>query len=101
MTEKKKPEKQESIKHLPAIKYLRSTYAPNTDSNDQKAVSTFRMFETREKLQRLRNELQLVKESKVAPEICDLIIGKPRMGRYGSYEGWAKLMLLWIAQAKR
>ena len=73
------------VKLIPTIQYFRKTYAPNSDSSDQKGVGTFKMFEPREKLVRLREELELVKNERVAPNVLDIVIGKHRAQRYEGY----------------
>ncbi|MBX7145048.1 MAG: hypothetical protein K1X79_11400 [Oligoflexia bacterium] len=68
--------------------------------NDQRAVENFIECETREAVNMLRHELQLIVEGKFKEEILDKLVGVKRKVKYGPYQEWAKLMLLWIAGYK-
>ena len=89
------------VTSIPTIKYYRDMYAPASDANDQKGVAAFKMFESMEKVRRLQRELEYVKGGKVSNTVLDKTLGKQRMSRYQDYENWARLMLLWITQAKQ
>ncbi len=88
------------ITAIPTIRYYIKSYATSLGGNDKKACEAFKQYESQEKYRRLQNELTWMKEEKVSIRICDELIGKKRSGRYGSYERWAELMLLWLNQAK-
>jgi hypothetical protein len=88
------------VKFIASIDYFEKLYGRAADGNDQKAVTNFKTFESKEKLRRLQMELQWVKNGKVAETVCNQVIGKKRKAKYQSYNHWAELMLLWIA-AKR
>ena len=102
MAELKKTEKdgKKEIVGIPMLKYFDLTYARGFDGDDQKAADTFKMFESKEKLQSLRLELQWLKEGRVSLKVCHNIIGKKRFSRYTSYEKWSSLMLQWLAIKK-
>ncbi len=67
---------------------------------DQKAVENFIECETREQVNLLRFELELMAQGNFRQESLDQIVGVKRRVRHESYEAWAKLMLLWIAGYK-
>ena len=85
---------------VPTLEFYERSYAKSCDGNDQKALLTFKNYESKEKLRRLQAELQWVKESRVSEVVCDRVIGKKRKSRHQSYEHWAKLMLLWIVSKR-
>ena len=84
----------------PTIDFYEKKYSKGMDQNDQKAVSVFKNYESKEMFRRLQNELLLVKQGKVAESTLDLVVGKKTQTRYGSYQKWAEIMLLW-AMSKR
>lgn len=67
---------------------------------DQKAVENFIECETREQLNLLRFELEMMSQGNYREENLDLIVGVKRKLRHESYDAWAKLMLLWIVGYK-
>ena len=87
------PQNQTLIAFIPTIDYLIKNYAKSSSSDDQKAARVFLDFESREKLQRLRNELVHVKNGQVNPSVLDQVIGLSRKSRYQSYENWASIVL--------
>lgn len=86
----------ETIKFIPTIEYFQRMYGASFEGNDRKAVLCYRNYEPREKLRRLQGELMAVKNGKVAPHICEMVIGKKRLQTNKTYEHWAALMLQWI-----
>lgn len=86
---------------VPTIDYYRKTYANAMGGDDQKAVKVFRDYESQEKFRRLQSELMQVKNSKVRQKVLDRSVGKKRSSKYGSYEKWAGLMLLWLISKRR
>ena len=98
MTGEKEGKKE--IVGIPMLKYFDVTYARGFEGDDQKACDTFRMFESKEKLQALRQELQWLKEGRVSLKVLHSIIGKKRLSRYATYEKWSSLMLQWLAVKK-
>ena len=92
--EPKAPETQ--IASIPTVLEWQKSYGRSCEGNDQKAVRIFRDYESKEKVRRLQNELQLIKDDKVRENVLEEVVGKKRMQKYQSYSGWAKLMLLWI-----
>lgn len=89
-----------TVSAIPSVKYYDMMYGRSFEGNDRKAVHTFKLYESQERLRRLQNELQQVKQGKVTEKVCDLIIGKKRLSKFESYEHWAQLMLHWIAEKK-
>lgn len=68
--------------------------------DEQRAVENFIICESTEALPALVAQLHRVAKGKFREEIMDLVAGKKRKIKYGSYENWAKLMLLWISQVR-
>ena len=93
-------ENEKNVKLLPTIKHFRDSYSRSSDSDDKKGVRSFKMFESREKFLRLRQELVWIKENKVPDQVCDQVIGRARASRFTSYVHWAELMLQWMSTAK-
>lgn len=90
-----------SITATPTLRYYQKRYALSLSENDQKAIRLFKEYESLEMIRRLQAELQAVATGQVYEQTLFANIGKKRKGRYGTYEEWAKLMLIWLAQAKR
>lgn len=67
---------------------------------DQKAVENFIECETREQINLLRFELEMMAQGRFKQETVDLIVGVKRRVKHDSYDNWAKLMLMWIAGYK-
>lgn len=86
------------IKFIPNLQNFMKVYGQSFEGNDQKAFDTFRMFESDEKLRRVRGELMAIKNGKVDPRVMDNIIGKSRTVRFKSYERWAGVALQWLTK---
>ncbi len=67
---------------------------------EQKAVEVFMDCETREMISSFRNEIQGIAQGNFQEESLDKIVGVSRKIKFGSYQEWAKLILLWIANYK-
>jgi len=90
-----------SITAIPVLQYYQKTYANSSSDNDQKAIGHFKLYESEEKIRRLRHELQMIAEGRVSLTVLDNVAKKKRKVKYRTYEYWAKLMLQWLAQARR
>ncbi|MCC6953351.1 MAG: hypothetical protein IT290_04470 [Deltaproteobacteria bacterium] len=88
------------VKLVPTIDYFQKNYGRSLEGNDQKAVRVFRDYEPNERLRRLQNELQQVKDKKVSENVLHAVVGKKRMHKYQGYDRWASLMLMWIVSKK-
>lgn len=89
------------IRVIPTLHYWQKTYAQSLGGQDQKSVRVFRDYESQEKTRRLQQELMNIKDGKVTDQALDLIVGKKRKMKYGGYDKWAALMLLWCANYKK
>jgi hypothetical protein len=69
-------------------------------TGDQRAVQDFMECETTEAVKSLKNELIGLIQGEPDDDMLDHTIGINRKVKYNSYEEWAKLMLLWIAEYK-
>jgi hypothetical protein len=67
---------------------------------DQKAVENFIECETREQVNLLRFELEMMAQGKYKQETLDHLVGVKRRVKHESYDAWAKLMMLWIVGYK-
>ncbi len=67
---------------------------------DKKAVENFVACEIHAKVQALRGQLYTIAKGKYDEKILDQQIGQSRKKRHGSYEEWAKMMLLWLSSAR-
>lgn len=90
-----------SITAIPVLNNYQKTYASTMSNNDQKAIKLFKEYESLEKIRRLQAELLWVSSEQVYWQTLDTVIGKKRKSKYKSYSEWAKLMLIWLDQAKR
>lgn len=91
---------QQHVTHLyKQIPYWVQHYG-NAGMLDQQAVQTFMDCETTEMVVGLRNELVAVSSGAYSDQIFDRIVGVKRRVMHGSYEQWAKMMLLWMASYK-
>lgn len=68
--------------------------------NDQLAIRDFVICENQETINTLRAELVAVANNKVSPVTLDKIVGKARQKRFTTYKGWAKTLLMWLAENK-
>ncbi len=93
--------KEEIIRLIPTVKELLQYYGSGSAIDDQKAVGNFKRFESDEKSRRLQNELVWIKDNYVKEELCESIIGVKRKARAGTYQEWARRMLLWLVEARR
>ena len=85
---------------IPAFVYYQRTYATSLENNDQKALGVFKQYEADEKVRSLQTDLMRIKDGMIKENTLDSSVGKKRKGKYGTYERWASLMLLWLSQAK-
>ena len=69
-------------------------------ATDQRAVETFLDCEPAESCRSLQNELRAVTLGKLEQRALDLTVGIKRRKLHGSYEEWARHMLLWISGYK-
>ncbi len=67
---------------------------------DQRAVHDFMECETSEAVRSLQNELVGLSGGGTNTDILDRLIGIKRKQLHGTYENWAKLMLMWISGYK-
>lgn len=65
---------------------------------DKRGLEDFLECETDEIVRLLRGELQGITRGANDEETLKNILGPGRAAKYGTFEEWAKMMLLWIAQ---
>ena len=75
--------------------YLESYGVPGT--TDDRAVRVYAEVEAYQAVQSLRAELIAIKEGRYSEDAMNALLGKKRAVKYGSYEDWARLMLMWLA----
>jgi len=81
------------------VTYWFKAYA-NPGITDQRAVETFIDCESAEGVSGLRAELQSIKSGNYREQSLDLIMGAGRRMKHGSYEEWARMMLMWMGNYK-
>lgn len=69
-------------------------------TGDQRAATDFMICEQVDAVNSLRSELVAIKNGQIPDETLDVLVGKPRKIRHETYQEWARLMLLWMANAK-
>ncbi len=72
-----------------------------SDPDDRRSALNFREIEAAEALASLRNELRMISTGNFNEQVIDQIVGRDRKLRYGSYQEWAKLILVWLAASSR
>ncbi len=73
----------------------------DSSSGDQRAAQTFMDCEATEAIKSLRNELLAISSGNYNADSLNQIVGKGRLERHGSYDGWAKAVLQWMAAYQR
>lgn len=81
------------------VTYWFKTYA-NPGISDQRAVETFMDCEAAEGAAGLRTELQAIRSGNYREQSLDMVMGAERRIRHGSYEEWARAMLMWMGNYK-
>lgn len=81
---------------FPNVRQFMTIYAAGS-GDDQRAAHTFIDCEANEAVNSLRTELLAISSGNYSLESLDAILGKGRSSRYGSYDLWAKAVLLWLA----
>ena len=67
---------------------------------DQRSIENFIECESAESVSSLCNELRAVASGNFEDSELDQTLGMNRKFRHGSYQDWAKMMLLWSANYK-
>lgn len=80
---------------LSKVKYWVDNYG-KAGLPDQRALEEFVICETREFIMPLQGQLLQISQGRVDEDLLRQILGGNRKAIYGSYEEWAKLMLLWL-----
>lgn len=71
------------------------------DWDDQKAMENFVICETAEVAKPLLAQLYTISQGQYEQETLEKVVGKKRLGKYGTYENWAKLMQMWLLEAQK
>jgi hypothetical protein len=82
------------------VKYWYDNYAQGSP-DDQRSVENFCVCESTEAIRIFQNELIGIMNGNHRAETLDIILGKDRVLKHGTYEEWAKLMLRWMAEARK
>jgi hypothetical protein len=85
---------------FPNVKQFMTIYAAGS-GDDQRAAQTFMDCEATEAISSLRNELRGISSGNYNSESLDQIVGKGRLSKHGSYDGWAKAVLRWMGAYRR
>lgn len=83
----------------PNIKNWYDYYA--ISSTDQRAVEDFIECETAEVVRGFQSELIGITNGDCNEQALQGLMGKQRFERFGCWEEWAKMMLLWLANYRR
>lgn len=68
---------------------------------DQRAVQDYVTCENDELIRRFRAQLYSISQGNYEIEQFDKLVGIDRRTRHGSYEAWARIMLLWLNEADK
>jgi len=82
------------------LKYFKDNYG-RPGYPDQRAVQDFVECENRESVRSFQNALNAVVSGGFNPESLAVVLGKDRLARHGSWEEWARLMMIWLKEATR
>ena len=85
---------------LAKIKYFKDNYA-RPGCPDQRAAQDFVECENRETVRSFQAALNTIIAGGCNVESLDALVGRDRVARHGSYEEWARLMLIWISEQMR
>ena len=81
----------------PKLKLWLDDYARG-GMEDKRALQDFVECEAMEIVRILRNELIGIANGNFTHETLEAMLGKARPTRHGSYEEWAKMMLVWLSE---
>jgi hypothetical protein len=81
------------------IKYWVDCYG-NSGADDKRAIEDFVDCEANEAVSSLRSELVGLSQGLFDEAILNLLIGASRKEKFGSFNAWAKMMLLWLSAYK-
>lgn len=96
---KDKPEGGETERFFDKIDYWVKSYG-SSGGEDQHAVNDFMTCETRELIEPFRTQLYAISKGKYDQKVLDTVVGAKRRGKHGSYDEWARIMLLWMVAYK-
>lgn len=82
------------------LRYWGKQYA-RSEQPDQKGALEFALVEPDQLLKSFKSDLHAVSKGRYDDRVLDNIVGVKRKVRYGGYQEWARLMLLWLASYKR
>lgn len=82
----------------PKVKYWVDGYG-SAGAEDKKAVELFVTCEATEAVASLRAELISMSRGNFDQTTLDLLIGQNRRLKHGTFDAWARMMLLWLASA--
>jgi len=84
---------------FPRVRYWIREYA-QSGIEDRRAIENFVECESREMISPFRAQLHSISKGNFEERLLDRIVGKKRKIRHGSYQQWAKLALMWLAEYK-
>ena len=90
-------DKKENIPTYKNLRYFSKQYG-RKEVLDQRAAQDFVEVEPDYIVKSLKAELLGILHGKYNDKTMDALVGLPRKVRHGSYEEWARLMLLWMAE---
>ncbi len=82
------------------LRYFVQQYG-RIDVPDHRAIWDYVELETDEMVRTFRSELRAVSKKNYDEEVMHNILGKRRMVKHGSYDEWARQLLLVMASRKR
>ncbi len=93
-------EKKEQRATYKYIRYYTKQYG-RREVLDQRAAQDFVEVEPDYIVKAFKAELLGILHGKFTAETIDALVGQHRKVRHGSYEEWAKLMLLWMTEHRK
>jgi hypothetical protein len=67
---------------------------------DSQAIKVFMECESKEAIKALQVELQSIAEGRFSDAGLDATVGASRRVKFGSFDNWARMMLIWLASEK-
>lgn len=77
----------------PTLNIFVKKYLRPMEGNDRKALSVFKLYETKDAARRLEAELSSVKKQEASRTFLNNLIGDKKAKQYQGFDKWAGIML--------
>ena len=80
----------------PTLSMFVKKYLKPMEGNEKKALSVFKLYETKEASRRLEVELASIKRDEASQKYLNNLVGEKKGKQYQGFDKWAGLMLQWM-----